>query len=216
MTITSFAAFAGLCLVLAVTPGPDTFLTLRFSMARRAAGMASSAGSSVGTLAWSALVAVGLATLLEQSADVYRVVKIVGGLYLVYLGVSTFLKARKARAHASDVTLHDAARPVRNITATRAFLSGMMSTLLNPKVGLFFLAIVPQFVPSHQQTLWWTLLLGATTALVGGLYLVVVASIAAKAMAWLKRPRVTSWLERISSGILAVLGIGTVALSLSE
>ena len=63
MTIASFAAFVGLCLLLSVTPGPDTFLVLRFSMTRRAAGMFSGLGSSVGTIVWAALVAVGLATL---------------------------------------------------------------------------------------------------------------------------------------------------------
>jgi threonine/homoserine/homoserine lactone efflux protein len=220
MTIASFAAFVGLCLLLSVTPGPDTFLVLRFSMTRRAAGMFSGLGSSVGTIVWAALVAVGLATLLEQSAEIYRVVKIVGGLYLVYLGVSTFIRSRRSRARNAESELQrmDARQPGSGIV--RPFTAGLISTMLNPKVGLFFLAIVPQFVPAHHlangDTIGWTLLLGATEAVIGGLYLVVVAALASRAVRWLKRPAVTGWLERISSGILAALGIGTIALAAQE
>jgi threonine/homoserine/homoserine lactone efflux protein len=220
MTIASFAAFVGLCLLLSVTPGPDTFLVLRFSMTRRAAGMFSGLGSSVGTIVWAALVAVGLATLLEQSAEIYRVVKIVGGLYLVYLGVSTFIRSRRARASSAESELQrmDARQPGSGMV--RPFTAGLISTMLNPKVGLFFLAIVPQFVPAHHlttgDTIGWTLLLGATEAVIGGLYLVVVAALASRAVRWLKRPAVTGWLERISSGILAALGIGTIALAAQE
>jgi threonine/homoserine/homoserine lactone efflux protein len=220
MTIASFAAFVGLCLLLSITPGPDTFLVLRFSMTRRAAGMFSGLGSSVGTIVWAALVAVGLATLLEQSAEIYRVVKIVGGLYLVYLGVSTFIRSRRNRARNAESELQrmDARQPGAGIV--RPFTAGLVSTMLNPKVGLFFLAIVPQFVPAHRfsngDTIGWTLLLGATEAVIGGLYLVVVAALASRAVQWLKRPAVTGWLERISSGILAALGIGTIALAAQE
>ncbi|HEY5223365.1 MAG TPA: LysE family translocator [Microbacteriaceae bacterium] len=216
MSFPSFAAFAGLCVLLAVTPGPDTFMTLRFSMIRRASGIASGIGSSVGVLAWALLVAIGLASLLEQSAELYRVVKIVGGLYLVYLGVSTFLKARKAHANATHDELAAAAAPRRSGGITQAFTAGLVSTLLNPKVGLFFLAIVPQFVPAHQATFGWTLVLGATMSVIGGVYLAIIAFAAARMMGWLQQPKVARTLERISSGILAALGVGTIALSLQE
>ncbi|MEO8907542.1 MAG: LysE family translocator [Microbacteriaceae bacterium] len=216
MSFASFAAFVGLCVLLAVTPGPDTFLTLRFSMIRRSSGIASGMGSSVGSIAWAALVAVGLASLLEQSAAVYQVVKIVGGLYLIYLGISTFIKARKSRANAAEDELADAATPRRGYSIGQAFISGLVSTLLNPKVGLFFLAIVPQFVPAHQATFGWTLMLGATFSVIGGIYLVIVAFAAARMMGWLKRPKVSLTIERISSGILAALGVGTIVLSVQE
>ncbi|TXN29150.1 LysE family translocator [Lacisediminihabitans profunda] len=216
MTLASFAAFSGLCVLLAVTPGPDTFLALRFSMARRAAGIASGLGSSVGSIAWAALVAAGLAALLEQSAELYRVVKIVGGLYLVYLGISTFIRARRSRARSAENRPHAAAVTVRGLGIRQAFAAGMASTLLNPKVGLFFLAIVPQFVPAHQATAGWTLILGVTFAVIGGIYLTVIAFVASRVTGWLNRPAVTKWLERISSGVLAALGIGTIVLSAQE
>ncbi|WP_349865405.1 LysE family translocator [Leifsonia sp. WHRI 6310E] len=211
MTALSLLAFAGLCVVLALTPGPDTFLVLRYSMGRARDGFAAAAGCAVGSLAWAALVAVGLATLLEQSAELFRVVKIVGGLYLIYLGIAAFLSTRRsARAAATDAGDEDApAVPAARRRSTSSLLAGLLSTLLNPKVGLFFLAVVPQFVSAHAG-FGETMLLGVVDAVVGGLYLVGITLLASRMVAWLKRPRVTRVLERVSAGILAALGIGTV------
>jgi threonine/homoserine/homoserine lactone efflux protein len=206
MTAASLLAFAGLCLVLAITPGPDTFLVLRFSLSRPGAGIAAAAGSALGSLMWALAVALGLAALLEQSAELYRVLKIVGGLYLVYLGVAAFIAGRKSRAQGVEPT-------VRRASLRSGFLAGTLSTMTNPKVGLFFLAIAPQFVPHDGAAIPNTLLLGAIDAAVGSLYLVVVALLAGRAVAWLKRPAVTTWLERVSAGILTALGLGTIALS---
>src|SRR6478752_4021736 len=143
MTALSILAFAGLCLVLALTPGPDTFLVLRYSMGRARDGFAAAAGCAIGSLVWAALVAVGLATLLEQSAELFRVVKIVGGLYLIYLGVAAFVATRrsaKAASAAADVSEavagESAAPPTARRRSTSSLLAGLLSTLLNPKVGL--------------------------------------------------------------------------------
>lgn len=213
MTALSILAFAGLCLVLALTPGPDTFLVLRYSMGRARDGFAAAAGCAAGSLVWAALVAVGLATLLEQSAELFRIVKIIGGLYLIYLGVAAFVATRRStRAAATEA---DAApegvdtEPVARRRSTSSLLAGLLSTILNPKVGLFFLAVVPQFV-SARAGFGETMLLGAVDAAVGGLYLVAITLLASRMVAWLKRPRVTRVIERISAGILAALGIGTV------
>ncbi|WP_285115372.1 LysE family translocator [Leifsonia sp. fls2-241-R2A-40a] len=206
MTVASLLAFAGLCLVLALTPGPDTFLVLRFSLSRQSAGIAAAAGTALGSLVWALAVALGLAALLEQSAEVYRILKIIGGLYLVYLGVMAFIASRKRTSTGVEPAL-------RRTTLRSGFAAGMLSTMMNPKVGLFFLAIAPQFVPHDDAAIGNTLVLGAVVAVVGSLYLVVVALLAGRAVAWLKRPAVTTWLERISAGILAALGLGTIALS---
>jgi threonine/homoserine/homoserine lactone efflux protein len=220
MTALSILAFAGLCLVLALTPGPDTFLVLRYSMGRARDGFAAAAGCAIGSLVWAALVAIGLATLLEQSAELFRIVKIVGGLYLVYLGVSAFIATRRsARAAAvateSEVSAGaaasaaDPAPPASRRRSTPSLFAGLLSTLLNPKVGLFFLAVVPQFVSVHAG-FGETMLLGAVDAVIGGLYLVAITLLASRMVAWLKRPRVTRVLERVSAAILAALGIGTI------
>lgn len=87
-------AFAGLSLLLAMTPGPDTFLVLRFSLQGSRRGVAAVTGVALGSLLWALAVAAGLASLLEHSAAAYRIVKIAGGLYLIYLGLRILLSRR--------------------------------------------------------------------------------------------------------------------------
>ncbi|MEO8707786.1 MAG: LysE family translocator [Lacisediminihabitans sp.] len=210
MTLAPYLAFCGLCVVLSLTPGPDTFLILRFSMRKTSTGIAASIGSGVGSIFWALLVGIGLAALIEQSAEAYRVVKILGGLYLVYLGIQAF---RHSRAHPD---LPPESLAVATKARFSAFVAGMLSTAMNPKVGLFFLAIVPQFLPEHGNRFAITMLLGATNAVIAILYLSTLTAVAAKANAWLNRPRVTTVLERTSGGILGALGIGTVALGVVE
>ncbi|MCP2048310.1 UNVERIFIED_ORG: threonine/homoserine/homoserine lactone efflux protein [Paenarthrobacter nicotinovorans] len=211
MTLASLAAFAGLCLVLSVTPGPDTFLVLRIALNRPSAGIAAAAGSALGAIAWAALVGVGLAAILEQSAELFRWVKIAGGLYLLYLGVSSFIKSRKA-AKAAKLGAEGAGSneplPYSRLSALGA---GALSTLLNPKVGLFYLAVVPQFIPHGGDTMGTSLILGVVVAVIAFAYLSMIAVVAFKAMRWLKRPKVSTVVERVSSGVIAGLGVGVVA-----
>ncbi|MBG0738419.1 LysE family translocator [Paeniglutamicibacter antarcticus] len=250
MTFASLLAFAGLCLLLALTPGPDTFLVLRTSLRRVGAGLATAAGCSVAGIVWALLVGVGLAALLEQSAELFRWLKIAGGVYLLYLGVSAFLRGRRERARMAAKTAEAAAKSVPlpgqlsgqqdGQAAGRAagspelqaagrsqgrgrqsswkgnlagFGAGALSTLLNPKVGLFYLALVPQFIPHGGNTLLTALVLGGVEALIGGAYLSLVAFAAAKAMGLLRKPRVELWLDRASNTIIGGLGLGILVSS---
>lgn len=198
-------AFVGLCLVLAMTPGPDTFLVLRFSLQDSRAGVAAAAGSALGSMVWAFAIAVGLASLLEESATAYRIVKIAGGLYLIYLGLRVLLHRRETMA--SDPSK----RPAGRHSAVAAFGSGLLSCVLNPKVGLFFLAIVPQFVAPDSAVFASLVTLGVIDTAVAFVWLVVITFIAARAVAWLRRPRVTAMLTRVNAGVLAAFGIATVA-----
>lgn len=220
MTFASLLAFAGLCLLLSVTPGPDTFLVLRIALNRAGAGMAAAGGSALAALVWAALVGVGLAAILEQSAEVFRWLKIAGGLYLLYLGLSALIRSapiRSARIRAKrsgvKVMNHGAAQPRRRMSSRAGFAAGALSTLLNPKVGLFYLAVVPQFIPHGGNTMLTAMILGSIEAVIGFSYLVMVALAAVKAMDWLQRPKVSTVIERVSSGIIAALGLGVLASS---
>ncbi|WP_354517564.1 LysE family translocator [Paenarthrobacter sp. 4246] len=208
MTLASLAAFAGLCLVLSVTPGPDTFLVLRIALNRPSAGIAAAAGSSAAAIVWAGLVGVGLAAILEQSAELFRWVKIAGGLYLLYLGVSSFIKSRKAAKAGVDGSAPEAPLPYSRLSALGA---GALSTLLNPKVGLFYLAVVPQFIPHGGDTMGTSLILGVVVAVIAFAYLSMIAVVAFKAMRWLKRPKLSTVVEHVSSGVIAGLGVGVVA-----
>ena len=152
-----------------------------------------------------------MAAILEQSAELFRWVKIAGGLYLLYLGVSSFIKSRKAaKAAGRPAPAGWRTRPSRTAGSLRLG-AGALSTLLNPKVGLFYLAVVPQFIPHGGDTMGTSLILGVVVAVIAFAYLSMIAVVAFKAMRWLKRPKVSTVVERVSSGVIAGLGVGVVA-----
>lgn len=202
MTAGAVLGFAGLCLLLAITPGPDTFLVLRYGLGGARFGVFASAGSGIGSLFWAAAVALGLADLLSSSPTAFLVVKIVGGLYLLYLGVVGFLQ----RDQVADTGGGD---PVQWRWGP-SFRAGVLSCLLNPKVGLFFLAVVPQFLPAEAINVGTIMLLGLIDAVVAFVWLAALALGAAKAVLWLRRPRVSRTMAGLSSAALCALGVGTI------
>jgi threonine/homoserine/homoserine lactone efflux protein len=204
VTPESVLAFCALCLLLELTPGPNTFLVLRNSLHGARTGVVTALGSAVGAMVWATAVALGLAALLERSAQAYQVVKVLGGLYLIHLGVRTFLQSRQASQRAGAPVTAAA-----GLGSSAAFRAGLVSCVLNPKVGLFFLAVVPQFVPAGD-TVRGTLVLGGLEAVVALTYLTVLAHLAARAVAWIRRPRVTRALDRTSAAVLTAFGVGTV------
>ncbi len=204
MTLSLLLSFAGVCFLLAILPGPDSFLVLRYSIGGLKPGIAAAMGVAIGGLFWAVLVAVGLAAIVEQSATAYRVVKVLGGLYLLYLGVKAF-RARRKNKVAGEPLVPVAA------SAWSAFGAGVLSCALNPKVGLFYLAVVPQFLT--VVTFTGAMTLGLVEVVVAALVMGVFSVLASRAVALLRKPAVTDWLDRISAGILVALGIGTVASS---
>ncbi|MFE7608655.1 LysE family translocator [Streptomyces celluloflavus] len=206
MSIALLTGFAGLCLLLAITPGPDTFLIIRYSLSGARYGIAAAVGSGIGSLLWAATVALGLGAVLERSASVFVVVKVIGGLYLLYLGVTGFIR----RSGASESDSPPSVTPT--LPSTRAALhAGLFSCVLNPKVGLFFLAVVPQFLPDGTAGFGSIMVLGLIDGVVAIAWLVLLAVTAAKAVVWLQKPKVTRTIGRISSGVLVLLGASVLA-----
>jgi threonine/homoserine/homoserine lactone efflux protein len=159
-------------------------------------------GSAAGSLVWTGAVAAGLATLLQESATTYRMVKIAGSTCSTS-GCQLSSDVRKLTPPVWT-RAHRPSRPGQRCGP------GLFSCILNPKVGLFFLAVIPQFLPTQHVTITGIVTLGLieTTAL---LYMVGLAFAAARAILWLRRPRITQALDRISAAVLAAFGIGTLA-----
>ncbi|WP_062991433.1 LysE family translocator [Nocardia anaemiae] len=205
MTLSLLLSFVGLCILLSVTPGPDSFLVLRFSIVDARPGIAAAIGSALGGIVWAAVVAAGVAALLEQSATAYRTLKVIGGIYLVYLGIRALIDHRKrGTAATSEQSATQAPTSIRS-----AFAAGVVSCMFNPKVGLFYLAVLPQFLT--DVTFLNTLALGAIECSIAAVEMILLALLASRAVAMLRRPRVRDRLEQISAAILAALGIGTAA-----
>ncbi|MEV0297846.1 LysE family translocator [Nocardia sp. NPDC050710] len=211
MTLSLLLGFIGLCVLLSVTPGPDSFLVLRFSIQDARPGIAAAIGSALGGIVWAVVVAAGVATLLEQSATAYRALKVIGGIYLVYLGIRALADHRKQRRAAVVGTEPESAHTRQGCTVSirSAFTAGVISCMFNPKVGLFYLAVLPQFLT--DVTFVNTLALGAIECCIAAVEMILLALLASRAVALLRRPAVRDRLERISAGVLAVLGVGTAA-----
>jgi threonine/homoserine/homoserine lactone efflux protein len=132
------AAYSVACFVLFVTPGPDMSLFLARTMAGgRAAGIASMLGASVGCLAHTVLAAVGLSAVIAASPNAFLVIKVIGALYLAWLAVD-------AVRNGSALSVTDGGAETHSLL--RVFMMGVMINLSNPKVVLFFVTFLPQFV----------------------------------------------------------------------
>ncbi|WP_067703937.1 LysE family translocator [Nocardia jejuensis] len=207
MSISLLLSFVGLCVLLSITPGPDSFLVLRFSMAGRRPAIAAAMGSAVGGIVWAVVVAAGVAALLEQSATAYRTLKVIGGIYLVYLGIRALLAHR--RGHGGQRDSSGIQERERSTTVRAAFAAGLLSCVFNPKVGLFYLAVLPQFLT--HVSFANTLTLGVIESSIAAIEMVLLALAASRAAELLRNPRVRGRLEQASAAILTALGIGTAA-----
>jgi threonine/homoserine/homoserine lactone efflux protein len=205
----SIAAFAVMSVILTVTPGPDSLLVLRSSLqGGRRAGTRVAGGAALGSLAWGICSAAGLTAVLAASAQAFRAVQLIGAAYLVFLGIRGW---RARAAHDGARAEGDAARPQR----TAGFRAGLFSNLLNPKVGVFFLAVMPQFIPHGAPVAGFTLAFAATDMVIASAWLLVVAWISDRARSLLRRPRVRTGLDRAAGTTLVALGIKVAASQLA-
>jgi len=194
-------AFLALALVLSLSPGPDDVLVLRSALRggpRR--GLATVAGVAVGSLVWGAAAALGLGSVVADSAPVSEVLRLAGACYLVALGLAPVLAGLLRRGE--RVVPGTASAPG---TARGAFLAGLGSDLLNPKIGLFYVSVVPQFVAEGAPAYQYAVLCAVDVA-VATVWLSALAGLAHAAVRWLLRPDVAVWSQRVSSAALVGLG----------
>jgi threonine/homoserine/homoserine lactone efflux protein len=198
--------FLTLAVILSVTPGPDDVLVLRSSLrGGPRLGMATAAGIVVGTLAWGIAAGLGLVGLVAGAGPMYDRVRLAGGAYLVLLGAAPLAARVLQRGRAVVPATGRHARPP-DPGALPAFATGLMSDLLNPKIGMFYVAVLPQFVPVGEPVLRYSLLLCAIDVGVALIWLLGLTWAAAAASAWFRRPPVVRWSQRLLSGTLIVLG----------
>lgn len=200
-------AFLGVAALLVVTPGPDMALIAKHALVggRRAASLAAG-GVLTGLLGWALLSALGLAALLNASATAFAALKLVGGAYLVFLGLQTIWQSRRRDADAAaagwSVSAADA-----GTTGSRAYRQGVLSNLLNPKVGVFYTTFLPQFVSPDDPVLAKTVLLALLHVLISIAWLAWYVRLVVVASEVLRRPRVRRWLDRATGAVLVALGL---------
>jgi threonine/homoserine/homoserine lactone efflux protein len=199
-------AFAGVIGLAAASPGPDFAVVVRRSVvAGRLHGMLAAAGVAAGVFVWSLAAAVGVAALLAASAVAFTVVKLAGAAYLLWLGVTALLAARRGGAGP------DRQRAGRwTVRPWASFRDGLLTNVLNPKCGVFFVAVLPQFAPvdgSPADVLLLSLVAFAVTVA----WFVVVANLVATLRRVLSRPAVRRGLDAVTGAVLIALGLRLAA-----
>ena len=198
-------AFAGFSLLLAILPGPDFALVTRNALAfGRRGALLTCAGLTFGVAVWVIASAVGVAVVLERSATLYTVVRIAGAAYLAYLGIRTLWDSRRAPAP----LVVDRPQPRR---ASRIWSQGVLSASLNPKLGAFFVSVLPQFIDQHAGALAQSLLLGTIFLAIGIAWMTAYGLSVSRLRDTLMSPRVRQWLARATG--IALLGFGAKILA---
>jgi threonine/homoserine/homoserine lactone efflux protein len=194
--------FIATAIVLILTPGQDTFFILGRSLASgRSAGVAAALGITAGSLIHTLLAALGLSALLATSPNAFMAVKFAGAAYLLYIGVRALLSRNGSLPGADERTAGD--------SRWSAFRQGILSNLLNPKVALFFLALMPQFIAAGSTNKVGAFLaLGLTFVTLGvGWCLVLAVGAAYLRGAFLRRPSLAGILNKIAGAMFIALGL---------
>lgn len=198
--IHNFGLFLLSAILLNLTPGPDTAYILGRSVAQgRTAGVASAFGITVGSLCHTCAAALGLSAFLATSAWAFGAVKMVGGAYLIFLGIKLILEeGEQFRMRAG----------FRHTSGGAAFRQGILTNILNPKVALFFLAFLPQFIDPHSSAkIPAFLVLGLTFVTTGTTWCLMLAWFSSALSERLRNNRtIGQWLNRTVGSLFVFLG----------
>lgn len=203
MTNGDFLGFVALSVVLSVTPGPDTMLVLGNSVSGGTRnGLATTIGVKAGTVTHSLLAALGVAAVLMQFASFFSVLKALGAAYLIGLGLYTVYQALWGEARKREQKLEPQDKGLG-----RCFVEGYLSNILNPKVVVFYVAVLPQFVEPGDPVFATTAKLAAVHIGVSFLWLVLVSVCVGLARRWLTRPTVRRTVSAVSGLAIAAFGV---------
>ena len=208
--IAGFLAMA----LLTISPGADMALVARVAVARgHRAAVLTTLGICSGLPLHAAASALGLAAVLATSAAAFTALKLAGAAYLVWLGIGAIREAGLPNRTSGPPAVTETAAPPlqkegsRQHPAHRAFLEGFLSNSLNPKVALFYLAFLPQFMRPDDSVIGRSLLFAAIHAVQGILWLTLYAYALDRLGALFRRSGVRRWLERTTGAVLIALGV---------
>lgn len=198
--ITNYYVFIVAAILLNITPGADTMYIIGRSVSQGVkAGVYSALGIASGTVVHTLLAAFGLSLILTKSVVLFTVIKLIGVVYLLYLGISML------RSKATDLADTYSAQP---ISLRKIFLQGMLTNVMNPKVALFFLAFLPQFIDTNAQSPVPFVILGLTFITTGTIWNLIIAYFSSFATKKLREnPKVGVLLNRITGVVFIGMGL---------
>lgn len=200
--VLSFAVVAGL---LTLVPGIDTALVLRSALTRsRAYAFSTALGISTGAMVWGVAAAVGVSALLAASELAYRALTLAGAAYMVWLGASLLWESRKGAAPgaAASAVLSEPAR----VSLFKGWLTGAGTNLLNPKVGVFYIATIPQFIPAGTSPLLTGVVLAGVHCVLTMAWFALLIFGTGYAAKWLQGPRSVRIIDRVTGTVLVGFG----------
>lgn len=186
--------YVGTVLLVVLTPGLDTALVLRTSLVQgvRQATFAA-LGIGLGLLCWGALVAAGLGALLNASELAYQLLKWAGAAYLAWLGLGMLLRPR----HSLQIEGSSRATPGEG----GWLLKGLASNLLNPKIGVFYVSFLPQFIPADAAIAGYAMMLTSIHVLLGLIWSMLLIAATRPLRRHLREGGLVRWMDRITGGV---------------
>jgi len=206
LALPQLAAFLAAAILVTLAPGPDNLMVLSIGMARgRRPGVVFGLGCALGCINHTLLAALGVSALIAASPLAFAALKIAGGLYLIWLGVQAIRNARPSATPQPGAAATE--RPAK------LFFKGLIANAINPKVILFFLAFLPQFVDAARGHVAWQIVqLGALftleTVVIFGTIGWFAGSVGERLA---RRPAIGAWLDRVAGGIFVALGLRLLA-----
>lgn len=201
LTPEQFFGFLAAAILITASPGPDNLMVLSFGISRgRRQGMAFGFGCALGCLSHTLLATLGISALIAASPVAFTALKICGGLYLIWMGVQALRSRGGAKVEATAVINE----PLRAL-----FIKGLIANAINPKVVLFFLSFLPQFVVAERGGAGWqTAALGVTFTVQAAVLFGLLGYFSGAVGQWLnRRPRAGLWLDRLAGTIFVGLGL---------
>ena len=183
--------------LLTITPGLDTTLIIRTATIEgKAKAFQAALGITLGCIVWGVVVACGLGALLMTSDLAFNMLKWMGAAYLAWLGLNLLLKPRTQLADINDTT-----------NTQNWFVKGFLGNLLNPKVGVFYLSFLPQFIPHTASSVIWTMGLVMIHVVIGIIWSIILISAMQSISDYLKRPKLIKYKDRITGSIFILFAL---------
>jgi threonine/homoserine/homoserine lactone efflux protein len=195
-------AFTGVAAGMVAMPGADFTIVVRNALVSRRAGIACALGIVGAHVVHATLAVAGVAAVLAAAPTLFRALQILGGAYVLYLGVRTLQAVRRPRTGEAD--------GMPAVSGSRALRQGFVTNALNPKVTITFLSLLPQFVPDGSPAMPRTLLLALIVMALALVWFQTVALLVDRLGPWLRRPRTARTIEAVTGTALTVLGLGLV------
>ncbi|WP_342430103.1 LysE family translocator [Neobacillus sp. FSL H8-0543] len=199
----NFYLFVLMCIFLIILPGPDTAIATKNTVTvGRIGGLKTALGTCCALLIHTSAAVLGLSAIIVKSAYLFSVFKYVGAVYLIYLGVKT-LWSLKNKEEAASLEMNTKSQFVN----TSCFKQGFLTNILNPKVAVFFLTFLPQFVDSGSNTFFPFLIMGITYTVLTAVWFLLYVYLINQISAFMKKPKTQNIVEGITGTILIGFGI---------